>query len=158
MKWTEGKIDGVVVRPAKRNTDARGWLCEIYRSDEAPGHLMPVMGYVSLTHPGITRGPHEHHHQTDTFGFIGPGDYNLKLWDNRKNSATYGKTESVVAGESSPMIVIIPPGIVHGYTNISKVDGFVLNFPNRLYAGKGRKEQADEVRYESAKDTDFVMA
>ena len=158
MKWTEGKIDGVVIRPAKRNSDARGWLSEIYRSDDITEDIMPAMGYVSLTHPGVTRGPHEHHEQTDTFGFIGPGNYLLKLWDNRKNSATYGRTWSIVAGESEPIIAIIPPGIVHGYTNVSKVDGLVLNFPNRLYAGPGRRQPVDEVRYENAKETDFAMA
>jgi dTDP-4-dehydrorhamnose 3,5-epimerase len=157
MTWTEGQIDGVVVRPAKKNGDPRGWLCEIYRTDEIAGELTPVMGYVSVTHPGVTRGPHEHHQQTDIFGFLGPGGFKLKLWDNRKNSGTYGKTRTIIAGEDNPTITVIPPGVVHGYTNVSKTDGYVLNFPNRLYAGKGRKEPVDEVRYENATESGFVM-
>jgi dTDP-4-dehydrorhamnose 3,5-epimerase len=33
----------------------------------------------------------------------------------------------------------------------------VLNFPNRLFAGRGKKLPVDEIRYEDAKDTPFVM-
>ena len=36
-------------------------------------------------------------------------------------------------------------------------DAMVVNFPNRLFAGRGKKQPVDEVRYEDAKDTPFVM-
>ena len=73
MIWKEGKIDGVRIGPVKKNVDQRGWLAEIFRADEMPEGEMPVMGYISVTKPGVARGPHEHREQTDTFGFIGPG-------------------------------------------------------------------------------------
>jgi dTDP-4-dehydrorhamnose 3,5-epimerase len=157
MKWTEGKIDDAVIRPAGKHTDQRGWLAEIFRSDEIDPAIMPQMGYVTLSHPGVTRGPHEHRMQTDVFGFVGPGNFKLRLWDGRKKSATYGNMMTIVVGEDNPMIVVIPPGIVHGYANVSKVDGRVLNFPNRLYAGKGKKEAVDDIRYEDAGQSEFVM-
>ena len=157
MKWTEGDIEGVDVRASARHADSRGWLIEVFRSDEMQPDLAPLMGYVSVTHPGVARGPHEHKEQTDLFGFVGPGTFKIKMWDNRKASPTYGHTRTLVVGEKNPVVVVVPPGVVHGYRNVSPVDAFVLNFPNRLYAGKGKKSPVDEVRHENEANPDFRM-
>ncbi|OGV64192.1 MAG: dTDP-4-dehydrorhamnose 3,5-epimerase [Lentisphaerae bacterium RIFOXYA12_FULL_48_11] len=157
MDWKEGIIKDVVIRSAKQYADKRGWLAEIFRSDEIAQDDMPVMGYVSATKPGVARGPHEHREQTDIFGFVGPGNLRIRLWDNRKDSSSYGVMQIVDAGEKNPVVVVVPPGVVHGYRNISSVDAIVLNFPNRLYAGKGKKQAVDEIRYEEEKNTSFIM-
>ena len=157
MKWTEGRIEGVQVRAARRYEDARGWLAEIFRSDETDPTLMPVMGYLSVTKPGVTRGPHEHREQTDTFGLLGPGTFRVRMWDNRKTSPTYGRCQTVTAGDRQPLIIMVPPGVVHAYTNISASDAWVVNCPNRLYGGPGRKQPVDEVRYENQPDSGFDM-
>ena len=34
------------------------------------------------------------------------------------------------------------------YQNIGDADGIVINCPNRLYSGAGRKEEVDEIRHE----------
>jgi dTDP-4-dehydrorhamnose 3,5-epimerase len=157
MKWSEGEIEGVVLRKAVKHSDQRGWLTEIFRSDEAPADLMPAMSYVSVTKPGVSRGPHGHKDQTDVFAFVGPGTFRIKLWDNRPTSGSYGRMTIATVGEDNPMIVVVPPGVAHGYTNISKQDAMVLNYPNRLYAGKSKKLPVDEIRYENEKDCDFLM-
>lgn len=155
--WTEGAIEGVQIRPARKYRDARGWLAEMFRSDELPAPLMPAMAYVSSTRPGVARGPHEHLKQTDLFAFFGPGSLALKLWDNRPESPTYGKWMRLTVGEDNPAVVVVPPRVIHGYRNISAVDAWVINLPNDLYAGKGRKQPVDEVRYEDQKDSPFVL-
>ncbi len=118
------------------------------------------MRYVSYTEPGICRGPHEHSRQTDIFSFIGAGNFKLYLWDNRRESPTFHTKMILFYGEDDPMAVVIPPGIVHVYKNISKTTrGMVLNFPNMLYAGWGKKDPVDEIRHEDEKDTyheDFI--
>ena len=157
MIWREGIIQGVEIRPAIKHADQRGWLTEIFRCDEIPEENMPVMGYISSTRPGVARGPHEHRDQTDVFGFIGPGNLRIRLWDNRKSFSTYGVMQTVEVGEINPVIVTVPPGVVHGYRNISQVDALVLNFPNRLFAGRGKKQPVDEIRHENVKDSSFVM-
>jgi dTDP-4-dehydrorhamnose 3,5-epimerase len=157
MQWTEGEIEGVQVRPAVKHADRRGWLAEMFRSDEIAPEILPVMSYVSVTHAGCSRGPHGHWDQTDFFGFVGPGTFKLKLWDNRPASPTYGRRMSLVVGENSPMVVAIPPGVVHGYANISDRDGWVLNFPNRLFTGRGRRDPVDEIRYEEQAGSAFSM-
>lgn len=158
VTWEKRKIDGVILKELKKHLDERGFLIETFRLDEFPEGLNPVMSYVSYTEPGAVRGPHDHHEQTDIFAFIGPGNFLLKLWDNRKESPTYGSFMTIYAGEDNPLTVVIPAGVVHGYKNISKVSrGAVINYPDRLYKGWGKKEDVDEIRYEELSNNPFDM-
>ncbi len=148
--FTEGEIEGVSVREFTQFRDDRGWLSELFRIDEL-GDYRVAMAYLSVTNPGITRGPHEHIEQTDYFCFL--GTFALYLWDNRRMSATYKKRK--VIENADRMIVVVPPGVVHAYRNSGETDGIVLNFPDRLYAGWGKKERVDEMRYESDPESPF---
>jgi dTDP-4-dehydrorhamnose 3,5-epimerase len=105
----------------------------------------------------VTRGPHEHREQTDWFVFTGPGTFEIHLWDNHPESATFGHRQTFVAGDECPMCVIVPPGVVHGYQNISSVPGLVVNCPDRLFAGWNRSEPVDEIRHEEDTDSEFVI-
>ncbi|MBI5234853.1 MAG: dTDP-4-dehydrorhamnose 3,5-epimerase family protein [Deltaproteobacteria bacterium] len=146
--FIDADIKDVLIRPLKRYSDGRGWLMELFRSDELEGEYLPVMTYVSLTRPGVARGPHEHVEQADYFCFIGPSDFKVYLWDNRGSSLTRNHKMVFIAGESSPSIVIVPKGIVHAYKNVGNNDGVVINCPNRLFKGKDRCEAVDEIRHE----------
>jgi dTDP-4-dehydrorhamnose 3,5-epimerase len=116
-----------------------------------------VMTYVSQTLPGVTRGPHEHVDQTDGFAFMGPSDFKLVLWDARPRSVTVGRRTVIIVGESNPAAVWIPPGVVHAYRNLGSTPGLVFNAPNRLYAGLGKNQPVDEIRYEEAEPDRFPM-
>jgi len=153
----EIKITGVICSPLSKYDDQRGWLAEIFRQDElAPEHF-PAMAYVSVTKPGVARGPHAHRHQTDLFCFYGPGDFRVVLWDNRTGSPTFGVRQDFLLGESNPGVLIVPPGVVHGYKNVSDYPGFVCNFANRLYRGAGRVEPVDEIRFEDDLHSPFRL-
>jgi dTDP-4-dehydrorhamnose 3,5-epimerase len=110
--------------------------------------LRPVMAYVSETLPGVARGPHEHVAQTDYFAFVGPGEFVLYLWDARPDSPTRGHSMKMAVGESNRQCVVVPPGVVHAYKNVSSTPGWVFNAPNRLYAGRNKSEPVDEIRHE----------
>jgi len=156
-RFRNGVVEGVQVRRLTKHQDDRGWLTEIFRSDELHPHIMPVMSYLSETLSGATRGPHEHVAQTDYFCFLGPSTFRLVLWDNRPTSATYWYRQELVVGEEDPCMVIVPEGIVHAYRNVGNNPGWVINCPNRLYAGNGRKDPVDEIRHESDPNTPFRM-
>lgn len=147
--FKDGAIDGIEIRTLARYSDARGWLMEVFRHDELDPEYIPAMTYVSLTRPGVARGPHEHIDQADYFCFAGPSDFKVYLWDNRAESPTFRNRMTIVAGESAPMIVIVPKKVVHAYKNIGPSDGLVVNCPNRLFKGHGKKDPVDEVRYEN---------
>jgi dTDP-4-dehydrorhamnose 3,5-epimerase len=139
-------IPGVEVTPLRYFHDPRGWLTEVYREDELS--VRPAMAYVSLTHPGVARGPHEHRDQADVFLFMGPSTFRIYLWDNRPGTPTFGRTMRFEAGAQWPARVVVPAGVVHAYKNVGPIDGLVLNCPDRLYAGPGRREPVDEIRWE----------
>ncbi len=153
----DGVIDGVEVRDLARYSDERGWLMELFRSDEIEAGILPAMCYISMTHRGIARGPHEHSKQTDYFAFPGPSTFKVYLWDKREDSPTLGTRQVVFAGEENPRIVIVPPGVVHAYKNVGDKDGLVVNFPNRLFKGEGKKEPVDETRYEDLENSPYVL-
>lgn len=156
-EFTKGKIHDVTVRPLAKYLDERGWLAELFRSDETEPQTMPAMAYLSMTQPGVARGPHEHVDQTDWFCFIGPSNFKVYLWDARRDSPTYGIRQTIFAGVDAPLAVIVPPGVVHAYKNIGTVDGIVFNAPNRLYAGEGKKSPVDEVRHEEVEGSPFCL-
>jgi len=155
--FKDGEIEGVVVRKLVRNLDSRGWLTELFRSDEMDPEYFPAMSYISSTNPGVTRGPHEHWDQADLFCFLGPSNFKLRVWDNRKDSETFLWRSTLIVGEDNPATVLIPAGVVHAYQNVDDVDGIVINCPNRLYRGAGRKEEVDEIRHEDDGDTLYRM-
>jgi len=157
MNFKKGDIERVSFKKLTKYTDERGYLVETFREDTLPDRLRPVMSYISFTKPGVARGPHEHLKQTDIFVFIGPGSFKIKLWDNRKNGKTYGSFMEITGGEDNPILVIIPPGIVHGYKNISEEVGMVINYPDQLYKGWHKEEEVDEIRHEDAGD-EFYLA
>jgi dTDP-4-dehydrorhamnose 3,5-epimerase len=155
--YRDGFVEGVLIKPLARHEDARGWLVELFRSDELEAANQPVMAYVSQTLPGVARGPHEHRDQSDLFAFLGPGDFKLYLWDARPNSPTYGNRQTIVVGKSNMQLVAVPPGVVHAYRNVSQEPGLVFNAPNRLYAGEAKREAVDEIRHEDEPGTPFLL-
>jgi len=150
-------IEGVVLFPLIGHEDDRGVLIELFRNDQIPNEFHPVMSYISYTKPGIQRGPHEHVSQADLFCFVGPSNFLIKLWDNRRDSNTFEKELIIRAGKDNPTAMIVPAGVVHAYKNVGEVYGMVINCPNRLYMGEGRKEPIDEIRHEDDPDTVFKM-
>ncbi len=149
-------IHGVIIKPLVKNTDARGSLTEIFRRDELD--FDPLMSYVSLTNPGVVRGPHEHRAQSDCFVFIGPGNFRLYLWDRREKSPTKGEALEIEVGESSPSLVIVPPGVVHGYKCISDVPALSINLPDKLYKGANKAEEVDEIRWEKDSKSPYKIS
>jgi len=147
-------IKGVVIKKLNKYNDERGWLAEIYRSDE--DKYQPAMSYVSVTRPGVIRGPHEHKYQSDCFVFVGPGSFELHLWDNRDGEDN-GKYAKIEVGENNPTMVIVPPGVIHGYKCVSEKDGYCINLPDKLYKGEDKKEEADEIRWENKENSKYKI-
>jgi len=152
-----GEIEGVIIRDVHKVEDSRGWLAELFRQDELESEFHPVMAYTSATNPGVVRGPHEHVDQADFFCFIGPSSFKMRLWDNRRQSATYNNVMTLIVGEENPKSVLVPKGVVHAYQNIGPSAGIVVNCPNRLYMGEGKRETVDEIRHEDDPQTIYRM-
>ena len=145
-------MEGLEIRELSLYEDDRGWLGEIIRDDES--EFRPVMSYISMTKPGLLRGPHEHITQTDYFCFI--GRFRIYLWDNRQSSATYLK-KKIVETTGVPTIAVVPPGIVHAYKNIDTKESLVINLPDKLFMGSGKRDPVDEIRHEEDPSSPFKI-
>lgn len=152
-----GEIKGVDIRDLQKFADDRGWLAELFRNDELSREFYPVMSYISSSDPGVRRGPHEHVDQADLFCFMGPSSFKLRMWDNRRDSESYNHMMTLVVGANNPKSVLVPAGVVHAYQNVGEVQGIVINCPNRLYMGEGKREKIDEIRHEDDPETIFRM-
>lgn len=158
-KWLAGDIYDVTWSELPEYHDKRGWLCELYRQDQllraARAGYRPAMAYLSVTVPGVIRGPHEHEHQTDLFIF--QGRFEVYLWDPRETSLTRRVRQKIITNPSRLTRVFVPPGVVHAYRNIGEGPGTCINLPDRLYRGWDYSEDVDEIRHEDDPDTIYQV-
>jgi len=124
-------IDGVKARRAKVLSDERGWLGEIFRADD-PWFEKFGQVYFTTTYPGVVKAWHWHKKQTDLF-YVIKGMVKIALYDERKDSPTYGTVNQLYLGEHCPGLVRIPPGVQHGWMCISETEAYIVNVVSELY-------------------------
>lgn len=139
-------IEGVKIQKLKPIPDERGKLMEILRSDS---ELYEKFGQVYMTtaYPGVVKAWHYHKIQTDNMTTI-RGMMKIVLYDNRKDSNTYGEVNEFLGGEHNPILIHIPPGIYHGFKCISESEAIVINIPTEKY----NYENPDEYRVDPYKN------
>lgn len=119
-------IDGVRTMRLTRFTDDRGFLMEIYRSRESggvgrelaaffEGVAVEQMNFSIVDVEGHIKGLHYHLTQDDVWFFPPPSKAKVVLYDVRKDSPSFGQTQTVVAGGGQDVLVRIPAGVAHGY-------------------------------------------
>lgn len=119
-------IEGVRTLSLSRFTDDRGFFLEIFRghSTHEGGRALagffegvPVaqMNYSVVDAAEHVKGLHYHLKQEDIWFFPPPSKAKVVLYDIRKDSATRGQTQIVVAGGGRDVLVRIPAGVAHGY-------------------------------------------
>jgi dTDP-4-dehydrorhamnose 3,5-epimerase len=125
-------IDGVKVKDLKVMPDERGLLMEMYRSDD-PDFQQFGQVYVTMVYPGVVKAWHYHKLQTDHFVCVG-GMAKVVLHDTRDSSPTLGETNEFVIGWQRQRLVIIPPGVYHGFTAVGPEPAYIVNVPTELYS------------------------
>jgi len=135
-------IEGVVVKQLKIIPDDRGRLMEIFRCDDG---FFKKFGQVYMTtvYKDVIKAWHFHKIQTDNFACI-HGNIRLGLYDARKNSSTYGKTEEYIMGLDRPILVSIPPEVYHGFKGIADGESIVVNTPTEPYNHKKPDEYRED--------------
>jgi dTDP-4-dehydrorhamnose 3,5-epimerase len=155
--WQEVKVRGICEIPGLPGVrvealpvfkDDRGSLHELFRKDEVPAGFKPLMACSSWSHPGVTRGPHQHVGQDDYFTFAGPSNFTVYLWDDRPGAAGAAQGWFINTGEQTPAHIHVPRGVVHAYRNVGNSSGLVVTVTNLLFKGEGRHDPVDEIRHE----------
>ncbi len=133
-------IEGVIVKSLKVVPDERGRLMEIMRRDDA---FFSGFGqvYLSTVFPGVVKAWHYHNVQEDRFTCI-RGMVKAVLYDDRDTSPSRGVLNEFFVGEHNPRLVVIPPGVYHGWKCISEYEAYVINIPSEPY----NRSDPDEYR------------
>jgi dTDP-4-dehydrorhamnose 3,5-epimerase len=139
-------IDGVWVKRLKIIPDERGFLMEMLRSDD---EMFTEFGqvYLSVAYPGVVKGWHYHKIQTDYFTVV-KGMLKVVLYDGREDSPTHGEINEFFIGEKNPILISIPPGVIHGMKGIGGEPGYLVNCPNKTY----NYDEPDEYRIDPHSD------
>ena len=124
-------IDGVIVKKLRVIPDERGYLMEMLRADD---EFFQKFGQVYLTvvYPGVVKGWHYHKEQTDHFVGVS-GMTKVVLFDDRKGSSTKGEVNEFFLGERNPILLVIPPFVLHGMKGIGDKPGMIVNCPTEVY-------------------------
>ncbi|MBI5787688.1 MAG: dTDP-4-dehydrorhamnose 3,5-epimerase family protein [Candidatus Schekmanbacteria bacterium] len=133
-------IEGVKIKKLKWIADERGRLMEILRgSDQIFRNFAQV--YITTAYPGVVKAWHYHKKQTDSIAII-KGMAKLVLYDSRDDSPTKGEIMEVFAGDFNPLLVQVPPFVLHGFKGIGESEAIFMNIPTEEY----NPQQPDEYR------------
>lgn len=133
-------IEGVQVKQLKVIPDERGFLMEMMRADDDFFQRFGQV-YLSVCSPGYAKGWHYHKVQTDHFVVV-KGQGRVVLYDQREESATSGEIQEFSMGERNPILVVIPPYVLHGITPDGDEPCYLINIPTEPY----KYNEPDEYR------------
>lgn len=146
MSLSRTMIEGVKVKNLKLIPDERGFLMEILRCDD---HIFERFGQVYITgcKRGLAKAWHYHREQSDHFVCV-LGKALVVLYDMREDSPTFKEVQEFIleappCEENEPLLIKIPPLIVHGFTALECVEARILNVPTLPY----RYDNPDEHRF-----------
>ncbi|MBM4417912.1 MAG: dTDP-4-dehydrorhamnose 3,5-epimerase [Chloroflexi bacterium] len=134
-------IAGVLVRPLVTHLDGRGDVIELWSESWLASGVIPARhAYQSATDPGVVKAWHLHETHTDQFTCT-RGKLQVVLADTRVGSPTFGDVNSFTLGIQRPLMIQIPPGIVHGWKALAPPEAIVVNFQSHVY------DPADEFKF-----------
>lgn len=114
MDFTHSPIFGVEFKQLKSFPDQRGFFREIIRFSDPffAGGKFGQWSHSKMT-KNVVKAWHYHHVQTDWW-YVGMGEIEAVLYDNREESPTFKIKCAFPMGDNSPVCVKIPPGVLHG--------------------------------------------
>lgn len=106
-------IEGVKTKQIKVLPDDRGFFCEVIKWGQDSFVEVKQTSYTE-TYPGVIKAFHRHKYQTDVW-FVAGGMAQVVLHDLRLDSPTFRQTNVFYFGEQNRGLLLIPPGVAHGY-------------------------------------------
>ncbi|OGC11363.1 dTDP-4-dehydrorhamnose 3,5-epimerase [candidate division WOR-1 bacterium RIFOXYA12_FULL_52_29] len=136
-------IEGVKIIPLKKIPDERGMILHMLRTTDPHFEKFGEV-YFSVAYPGVIKGWHLHTKQTQFYAVIS-GMIKLVMYDERKDSKTYGELMEIFTGEDNYQLIRIPVGVVNGYKTIGVKPAIVANCATEPH------EQNEMLRYDPLK-------
>ena len=111
-------IDGVQVVPLPPIADERGAVYHMLKETD-PHFVRFGEIYFSMVHPGVVKAWKNHTRLTANYACVF-GRIKLVLFDDRAGSSTHGAVTEQYLGPEEYALVVIPPGIWHGFQGASE--------------------------------------
>ncbi|MBI2589454.1 dTDP-4-dehydrorhamnose 3,5-epimerase family protein [Candidatus Berkelbacteria bacterium] len=135
-----GAIDDVKVVDLTMHLDDRGYLYEIiHRTDPYIAKFGQVYLVGNMTR-GTIRAFHKHEKLWDYFCIV-HGSAKFALVDDRPDSSTYGNIRTIVLNSKKPQMIVVPPGVHHGWMGLED-DTILVSVGSEVY----NKDNPDEER------------
>ena len=129
-------IDGVKYRPARPVSHQHGHLTEVFRADFGLTEAAVVQVNLTTTFPGRIRAWGIHRLTVDRL-FAAIGSLCIVCYDGRRGSPTFGCVNELMLGERNQGLIVIPPGVYHGWKNIGADEATIVSMPSELYNHDG---------------------
>lgn len=130
-------IQGVILKKLESRFDDRGFLVEVFKELNLPAIKQTTY---TETYPGVIKAFHWHKKQWD-FWFVVKGMAQVVLYDLRKDSPTKGETNVFYLGEKNLVLLVIPPGVAHGYRVLGQGSVGLFYHTSEIYDPKNPDEQ-----------------
>jgi dTDP-4-dehydrorhamnose 3,5-epimerase len=129
-------IDGVQYRLLRPVSHQYGHLTEVFRTDWGITDAALQQVNVTTTFSGRIRAWGLHRFTTDRLVAL-TGSLCIVCYDGRESSPTAGCVNEFFFGGRNQGLVVIPPGIYHGWKNIGDDEASIVSMPSRLYDHEG---------------------
>ena len=129
-------IDGVRYRLAPTISHRDGHLTEAFRTDWGLTDIPIVQINVTATFAGKIRAWGIHRFAIDRL-FAATGSLCIVCYDARRESSTFRRINEFFFGGRNPGLVLIPPGVYHGWKNIGDDEAVIVSLPSQLYDHDG---------------------
>jgi dTDP-4-dehydrorhamnose 3,5-epimerase len=118
-------IEGVKITKLKQISDNRGKIMHMLRCD------WPIFNsfgeiYFSTINFGTIKAWHLHKEATLNYACI-KGKVNLVLYDDRKDSKTFGNYQKLLLSPMNYFLVTIPPFIWNGFKGLDNQESIIAN-------------------------------
>jgi dTDP-4-dehydrorhamnose 3,5-epimerase len=118
-------IEGVIIHPLKQLCDERGKVMHMLRRDDVHFEEFGEI-YFSAVYPGVVKAWHLHAVMTLNYAVV-TGMIKLVLFDERKDSSTFGQLQELFLGTDNYALIRVPPGIWNGFKGIGTQAAIVAN-------------------------------
>jgi dTDP-4-dehydrorhamnose 3,5-epimerase len=132
MKFTELKLSGCKIMEVEVIHDKRGTFQKIYHQNEYHQNSLNMIikeQYFTCSNKNVLRGMHFQlppHDQSKLITCLTGSVLDVFL-DLRRNSKTYGHTDSIVLSKDSGKSVFLPSGIAHGFLSLEDNSGMLYS-------------------------------
>lgn len=129
-------IDGVEYRLIRPVLHEHGHLSEVFRTDWGLTDVPVVQVNLTSTFAGRVRAWGIHRHTVDRL-FAAAGSLCIVCYDGRQDSPTFGCVNEFMLGGRNQGLVVIPPGVFHGWKNVGDDEATIVSMPSQLYNHDG---------------------